>query len=137
MTKEAWTEQTLNEGNYGIHGTIKAKVSSRSASQTGADLKKLNWPTAGTGGAVTPGQPVDYLTCFKENRLDKSTTKFTSFKEPTKRVTCGLHENRCFSSVAHVKQNSDSYIQYAYRGCINANATILAGQDKKPYYSRQ
>ena len=137
MTKETWTDQQLTEGNYGIHGTVTAKISSRPASQTGEILKKLNLPTAGNGGAVQVGQSVTYLTCWKENRLDKSTTKFTTFKTPNKKVTCGLHENRCFSSVAHVKENSNSYIQYAYRGCINANSTILAGQEQKPYYVRQ
>ena len=137
VSKETWTDQQLNEQNYGIHGTVTAKISSRPASQTGENLKKLNWPTASNGGAVQVGQSVTYLTCWKENRLDKSTTKFTTFKAPTKKVTCGLHENRCFSSTAHVKENSNSYIQYAYRGCLNANATILEGQDGKPYYVRQ
>jgi len=135
VSKETWTDQPLNEGNYGIHGTITAKVSSRPATQTGAELKKLNWPTTDNGGAVTPGQPVTYLTCYKENRMDMSKTKQT-FRPPTKKVTCGLHENRCFSSVAHVKKNSDTYIQYAHRGCLNANSTILGGQQEKPYYTR-
>ena len=106
-------------------------MTSQAATGSTQELKNLNWPNGQTV------QTVDYLTCYKENRLDKSTTKFTTFKAPTKRVTCGLHENRCFSSVAHVKENSNSYIQYAYRGCINANSTILAGQEQKPYYVRQ
>jgi len=131
---ETWTDKTLNEGNYGIKGSITAKMSSRPASLTGGELKKLNWPTTGNNN-VTAGQPVDYLTCYKENRMDTSETK-QNFKAPTKKVTCGLHENRCFSSVAHVKKNSNTYIQYAYRGCLNANSTILAGQQEKPYYVR-
>ena len=110
-------------------------MTSQAATGSSQELKSLNWPTGQS--AVTPGQTVDYLTCYRENRLEKSTTKFTNFEAPTKRVTCGLHENRCFSSVAHVKENSNSYIQYAYRGCVNANSTILEAQDGEPYYVRQ
>ena len=139
-----WTDITLNEENYGIRGEITANISSRAA--TGAyqlELNLLNWPTATSyqgkpnGGDVKPGQSVAYLTCWKENRLDKSATKFTTFKAPNKKVRCGLHENRCFSSVAHVKENSNSYIQYAYRGCINSNSTLLESQYEEPYYVQQ
>ena len=138
-----WTDITLNEENYGIRGEITAKISSRAATHVyQTELNMLNWPRATyqgkpNGGDVIPGQSVDYLTCFKENRLDKSTTKFTEFKAPTQKVTCGLHENRCFSSVAHVKENSNSYIQYSYRGCINSNSTLLESQDGEPYYVQQ
>merc|ERR1711935_691200 len=134
QSKDTWSEVTLNELNFGIKSSLSAKVTTRQASQTtDTQNDKLNFPTAANGGVISPsGQSFDYLTCYKENRMETFKTK-TLFRSPTKKVRCGLHENRCFSSVAHVRKNSDTYIQFAYRGCTNQNATLL-NPAEKPYY---
>jgi len=133
-SKDIWGDVTLNELNFGIKSSLTAKMTSRTAiTSTSTENTKLNFPTAENGGVISPGgQSFDYLTCFKENRMETFKTK-TLFRSPTKKVRCGLHENRCFSSVAHVRKNSDTYIQFAYRGCTNQNATLL-NPAEKPYY---
>ena len=57
-------------------GEIKVRVTARALhddkQSADPDQYKLNWPTATNGGSVIVGQDVDYLTCYKENRMDTS-----------------------------------------------------------------
>lgn len=63
---------TLTEQNFGIKGTLSAKMTSRAASQTtNAQNLNLNYPTESSGGLIPPGgQSHDYLVCYKENRME-------------------------------------------------------------------
>ena len=57
-------------------GEIKARVTARALhddpQEENMDQYKLNWPTATNDGSVIVGQEVDYLTCYKENRMETS-----------------------------------------------------------------
>ena len=63
-------------------GEIKARVTARALhddkQSADPDQYKLNWPTATNGGSIIIGQDVDYLTCYKENRMDTSRMVLTS-----------------------------------------------------------
>jgi len=135
---DEWTSITLNEKNFGIKGTLSAYVSTKAVpSGVEANLgTKLNWPKTSQGTYASPplvgGSSTSYLSCYEEKRIQRFSSK-TTFTTPGKKVRCGLHENRCFSSITHIKKNSDNYFQYAHRGCVNANSTML-NPINKPYY---
>ena len=67
-------------------GEIKARITARAlhddSQSANPDQYKLNWPTATNGGSIIIGQDVDYLTCYKENRMDTSRIVFETCHFP-------------------------------------------------------
>jgi len=132
-----WAQIKLNEKNFGIKGELTAYVTEKSVDSTGEGLSKLNWPKSSASTKPdAKGATFSYLSCFEETRIERFDKK-KEFSKPGKKVRCGLHENRCFSIITHVKKNSDNYIQYAYRGCVNANSTLLNPTTDKPNYMKR
>jgi len=132
-TASDWETISLNEKNFGIHGTVSAKFMSTSATADSTALKKLNFPQSGSDKKPSPNA-VTALECFEEIKVHKKMKK-EEFKKPLRKVRCALNENYCFSRVAHYRKNSDTYVQFAERGCTSKNQTLLnQSVESKPYW---
>ena len=83
-------------------------------------------PIAGTTITLDNGidQWQDILGSYlKENKLIES-NKLLDFKQPETKVTCEFGQNRCYSRVAHVELEGETFVQFAIRGCASQNATL-------------
>ena len=52
----------------------------------------------------------------------------TDFKEPEEKERCEFGENMCYSHIAHAELEDEKFVQYAIRGCISKNITLVADE---------